>query len=236
TRNSYFDVTRQYKPCYYQIGGLDPNTIQYTLQVLNEDSGTEYLDYNEGEKTVGTVFYMENVINYNRTFLDKHHSGVLLVSILRNRLSGNAGILQESLPFRNLGLSGRFTYGYDSRYHLEFNFGYNGSERFHESKRYGFFPSAGVAWSISNEKFWEPVKPILSNLRVRGTYGVVGNDAIGSASDRFLYLSEVNMNNSSRGATFGSERSYSRNGISMSRYANPEITWEKGYKSNFGLE
>lgn len=236
TRNSYFDVTRDYNPFYYQLVGVDHNTGNYQYSVLNEETGTEYLDYSEGQKTVSSVFYLESALNYNRTFNKKHTLGGLLVYIMRQTLNANAGDLQQSLPFRNLGLSGRFTYGYDSRYFAEFNFGYNGSERFHESHRYGFFPSVGVAWSISNEKFWEPVKKVISSLRLRGTYGLVGNDAIGGPEDRFFYLSNVNMNDEARGAGFGTERTYVKNGISISRYPNENITWEMAYKTNLGLE
>ena len=78
----------------------------------------------------------------------------MLVAIARNSLTGNASTLSESLQKRNLGLSGRFTYAYDSRYMAEFNFGYNGSEKFDKGHRWGFFPSFGLGWSISNEDFW----------------------------------------------------------------------------------
>jgi len=234
TRNAFFDVSRQYRPFFYELSNINPLTNEYNLQILNENDGTEYLDYGEGTKTINTVFYMENAFNYSRTFADKHNLSGLVVLTLRNRLDGNAGSLQTSLPYRNMGVSGRLTYSYNTRYFAEFNFGYNGSERFHISKRYGFFPSAGLAWSVSNEKFWEPFKETVSNLRLRATYGVVGNDAIGSG--RFLYLSEVNMNASNRGAVFGTDRTYSKDGISMVRYANSDITWERAYKSNFALE
>src|SRR3546814_9454967 len=120
-----------------------------------------------------------------------------------DRLSANSSDLQESLPFRNVCLAVRATYSYDERYYAEVNFGYNGSERFHKSHRYGFFPSAGVAWTISNEKFWEPLERTVNNFRLRATYGLSGNDAIGSARDRFLYLSNVNMNSGARSAVFG---------------------------------
>ncbi|WP_244518963.1 TonB-dependent receptor [Parapedobacter composti] len=237
TRNAYFSVGRQYNPFYYEFRGespLSPGT--YTYYLINENQGTEYLDYNEGEKTVSSVFYMEAALSYNRTFNDKHALSGMLVNIMRNQLNGNAGDLQLSLPFRNLGVSGRFTYAYDSRYYAEFNFGFNGSERFYKTNRFGFFPSFGLAWSVSNEKFWEDLKPVVSNLRIRGTYGLVGNDAIGSPSDRFFYLSNVNMNSSDRSHAFGRERGNSKNGISITRYSNPDITWETGYKTNIALE
>src|SRR5690606_40732883 len=102
--------------------------------------------------------------------------------IMRNSLVANAGDLQRSLPFRNLGLSGRFTYAFDNRYFAEFTFGYNGSERFHEDKRYGFFPSGGLAWSISNEKFFEPFKDVVTNLRLRDRKSTRLNSSHGKIS------------------------------------------------------
>ncbi|MFS8617408.1 MAG: TonB-dependent receptor, partial [Solitalea sp.] len=236
TRNSFFDVTRQYNPFYYHLSGTDRATGRYMINIINEDSGTEYLDYSEGNKNVSSVFYMESALNYARTFQEKHALSGLLVHILRQTLDANAGDLQQSLPYRNTGLSGRFTYSFDGRYFAEFNFGYNGSERFYKTDRFGFFPSAGLAWSISNEKFWEPLRATVSNLRLRATYGLVGNDAIGSAQDRFFYLSNVNMNDPSKGAGFGVEGDYRLNGISIDRYPNTDITWETATKTNIALE
>ncbi len=238
TRKSFFDVSRQYNPFYYKILGTDILTGEYTYELLNEGEGTEYLDYNPGNtnESVSTSTYMEAALNYQRTFAQKHDLGGLLVFILRNKLESGASSLQESLPFRNLGLSGRFTYGYDSRYFLELNFGYNGSERFQKNNRFGFFPSIGAGWSLSNESFWDNIKPTISKFKLRGSYGVVGNDAIGGSEDRFQYISEVDMNNSTRGFTFGSDRGNNKAGISIDRYSNPSITWEKAYKTNIALE
>jgi hypothetical protein len=103
----------------------------------------------------------------------------------------NTTTLQYSLPFRNLGLAGRLTYGYKSKYFIEGNFGYNGSERFNAEHRYGFFPTIGGSWVVSNEKFWNP--DIIQRLKIRASYGLVGNDAIGQ--QRFFYLSDVNFTN-----------------------------------------
>lgn len=233
-RTSYFDVTRAYSPFYYQVSRFDKMENTYSLMMINEDKGTEYLNYSEGPKQVSSVFYLEGALNYNRTFKEKHGVSGMLVYTMRQNLSANAGSLQLSLPHRNLGVSGRATYSYGNRYFAEFNFGYNGSERFHESHRFGFFPSGGIAWSISNEPFWEPYKKVVSNLRFRGTYGLVGNDAIGSDEDRFFFLSNVNMN--AGGAAFGQERGYSKTGVSVTRYANNDITWETSKKMNIALE
>jgi TonB-linked SusC/RagA family outer membrane protein len=136
-----------------------------------------------------------------------------------------------------MGLSGRFTYSYDSRYFGEFNFGYNGSERFAKKERFGFFPAIGFAWFASNEDFFgERFKKTFSKLKFKGTYGLVGNDAIGDVNDRFFYLSEVDMNASSRSYVFGQDFQYSQNGVSISRYANDLITWETAAKLNLGVE
>jgi TonB-linked SusC/RagA family outer membrane protein len=155
--------------------------------------------------------------------------------MVQNRLNANAGTLPASLPYRNVGLAGRGTYAYDNRFLLELNFGYNASERFYRTHRWGFFPSVGVGWSISNEKFWEPLADKVSQLKIKVTHGLSGNDDIGST--RFLYLGEVNMENGSYGASFGSlQNAYSRPGMSVVSYADPYITWEKSTKSNLGFE
>jgi len=234
-RYSYFDLSRQYHPFFYSASPVDSKGEDYHLFLLNELTATEYLDYSPGKKTVNTTTYMEAQVNYNRTFREKHAIGGLLVTILRNYLDGNANDLQSSLPFRNQGLSGRFTYGYDNRYLFETTFGYNGSERFAKNQRYGFFPSVGVAWNVSNEKFFEPIKSTVSNLKFRATYGLVGNDQIGDPKDRFFYLSNVNLNSGSGGG-FGTDYSYSRPGVSISRYPNERITWEKAQTINLGMD
>jgi TonB-linked SusC/RagA family outer membrane protein len=236
TRESFFNVSRSYNPFYYSLGSYDAELDRYTLFPLNPDTGTEYLEYNEGDKTISTAFYMESAINYDQYFNDVHHVSGMLVGILREEKLANAGNLQRSLPYRNLGVSGRFTYSFDDRYFTEFNFGYNGSERFDEKERFGFFPSVGMGWLISNEGFWTPLKDVVSTLKLKGTYGLVGNDAIGSADDRFFYISQVNMDDGARGATFGQNYGNYIPGISIQRYSNPMITWEIAQMTNLGFE
>ena len=234
TRLSEFTVNRQFNPYWYRLDRYDSYTGEYHVNRINEN-GTDYLTYSESGKTVKNTMYSETRLNYNRSF-GKHDVTGLLVFTASESLTANAGSLQLSLPSRNAGLSGRFTYGYDKRYFVEYNFGYNGSERFHKSHRWGFFPSAGLAWMMSNEKWFKPLAKVVSNLKLRYSYGLVGNDNIGSSSNRFYYLSEMSMNNSGLGASFGETRSVSYNGIGVVRYANEAITWEKSYKSNYALE
>lgn len=234
-RRSYFDVSRSYTPYYYKIGFYDKESDNYVLQALNPDSGTEYLGYSEGPKDVYTQIYMQAKANYARKF-GLHDVGALLVYQRKEELLGNAGSVIKSLPKRNQGISGRMSYGYDSRYFAEFNFGYNGSERFAQNERYGFFPSIGGAWMLSNEAFWRPIEKVANKLKLKVTYGLVGNDAIGSDSDRFFYLSNMNMNSSGRGQVFGTNWGNYKDGISTVRYPNEFITWEVAKKLNIGFE
>lgn len=241
-RYSYFDVARQYNPFYYQ-SYINPETGELALNVLNDGGqgsvgtvGTEFLGYAQGVKNLDSRIYLETVINYNRTFNEKHAVTGMLVNLLSSYEQGNSGTVASSLAARNQGLSGRFTYGFDSRYLAEFNFGYNGSERFAQGNRYGFFPSFGLAYNISNEKYWEPIKDVITNFKIRSTYGLVGNDKIGNVDDRFFYLSSVNIGDGNYGAAFGEQFGYYKPGVYVSRYANDNIGWEQSKQINLGLD
>ncbi|WP_082379326.1 SusC/RagA family TonB-linked outer membrane protein [Pseudalgibacter alginicilyticus] len=234
---SYFQKRRQYKPFYYNISRYDKYTGVYDLAWLNEASNPEdAIDFSSSNSDVSAIFYLEAAANYNKQLSDKHQIGGTLVYTMREEKSNTATTLQNSLPNRNLGLAGRINYAYDDKYFIEGNFGYNGSERFSEDHRFGFFPSIGGGWYVSKEGFWDPIEDIVNKFRIRTSYGLVGNDAIGSASDRFFYLSEVNLNSSSRSATFGEEYGYSRNGVVINRYANSAITWENAEKFNLAVD
>jgi TonB-linked SusC/RagA family outer membrane protein len=139
-----------------------------------------------------------------------------------------------SLPARNMGISGRGTYGYDDRYFVELNFGYNGSEKFAENHRFGFFPSAGLGWIVSNESFFEKTFPSISLLKLKYTFGLVGNDNIGSS--RFFYLSDVNLGDGGRGYAWGADYNNYYNGYNINSYPNADVTWEVAEKTNYGVE
>ena len=239
-RYASFAVSRQVSPYFYSSNS---NNGEFTgLTLLNDGSSgsvgltpTEYLTYTPGVAQVNSAEYGEASINYSHTFNAKHSVGALLIGTIRQYQSGNAPDLQTSLPARNEGVSGRFTYGYDDRYLLEFDFGYNGSERFAAKRRFGFFPSIGGGWIVSNEKFFKPLLNVINKLKFRGTYGLVGNDQIGNANDRFFYLSNVNLNGGATGA-FGTNFTYSRPTIYTSRYENEDITWELSKQTNLGMD
>jgi TonB-linked SusC/RagA family outer membrane protein len=242
TRNSSFDLTRSYRPFYYDAIANPYDRNKYILLELNTegaDRGSEYLEYNPGAKNISSMFYGEASLAYDRKFNETHTVSGMMVGVIRNSLTANATTLHASLPHRNLGLSGRFTYNYDSRYFVEFNFGYNGSEKFDKGHRWGFFPSAGLGWVVSNESFWTgALKDAVSMLKFRITHGLVGNDEIGK--DRFFYISNVEIG---KGGSYrtgleinSSNSGISRAGVKINTYANPLIGWETAQKTNLGIE
>ncbi|NDV80994.1 TonB-dependent receptor [Bacteroides sp. 51] len=235
SRYSYTDLNRAYDPFYYTVGLYLPSQNDYVLLPINPNGGKEYLGYNPGGKDISTTNYMEGALDYAKAIGDHSLSG-LLVFQLSDRKISNADELQKSLAYRNLGLSGRFTYAYDSRYFAEFNFGYNGSERFAKNERFGFFPSIGLGYMISNEAFWEPLEEKINKLKLKLTYGLVGNDAIGSDDDRFFYLPNLKMDDDGKRQYFGTDFTNGIDGITVTRYANSLITWERSKKLNAGIE
>lgn len=244
TRYSAFDVARMYNPYYYQVfteDGKTPAGIYHLnnnipgIGQIGSEAPTEYLDFRPGQRVQNTTTYMEAQMNYGRT-LGKHNVTGMLIGRMFNYLNGGETNLQLSLPKRNLGLSGRFTYGFADRYLMEFNFGYNGSERFAQNNRFGFFPSAGIGWVVSNESFFSGLRNTIDNLKFRASYGLVGNDQIGRDVDRFFFLSQVNLNDGGRGAVFGERFGYIRPGVSTQRYGNNNVTWEKSRQLNYGMD
>jgi TonB-linked SusC/RagA family outer membrane protein len=229
------ESSRSFTPFYYGMGEIQEETgPQHYLYQIQE--GTEYLNDPSVYNYANSNFYFELIGQYNRVFGVKHDVGALLVFTRRELLNTLSGSAYSTLPSRNIGLSGRFTYGFDSRFFTEFNFGYNGSEKFAPDHRFGFFPSAGIGWAVSNEQFFQSLKPAISMLKLKATYGLVGNDAISNPNDRFFYLSDVNLNDWGRGHTFGYDYNNSYPGYMISRYPNEAVTWEIAYKLNTGIE
>ncbi|MDR1340979.1 MAG: SusC/RagA family TonB-linked outer membrane protein, partial [Prevotellaceae bacterium] len=234
-RYSLLDLRQAYIPFFYEMLYIEALDREYLL-ALNPNDGRETLELLSTDRKLTSSMYFEGVLQYSRTFADNHNLSGLLVYTLRESLDGSPSNLQASLPNRNLGLSGRLSYGYTNRYFIEANFGYNGSERFAESERFGFFPSIGGGWILTNEAFLEPLENVLSLFKLKATYGLVGNDAIGDQNTRFFYLSNVNVSDSNRAYTLGTNYDYTRNGVSISRYSDANITWEVSRKTNIGFE
>jgi len=228
--------SRNYNPFYYGMAEIETEEglLNYLYQI---QEGTEYLNSPSINNYSNSNFYYEFTTEYNRIFEEKHEVGGLLVfnfSESLNTISGSSDF--ASLPSRNMGVSGRFSYNYDARYFTEFNFGYNGSEKFAEDNRYGFFPYVGFGWIVSNEKWFEDMSSSINLLKLKFTHGKVGNDGISSANDRFFYLSDVNLNDGGTGYSWGLDYGNYSNGYLIYRYSNPNVTWEVAEKTNFGLE
>lgn len=231
---SSYGSNRSFDPFYYAVQSYDPTANTYDLYQVKE--GTEYLKAPVTHTNANSRAYFEVAGMYNRSF-EKHAVGALLVFTQEERLNTVQGNdVYASLPARNMGLAGRMTYAFDNRYFTEANFGYNGSERFAEKNRFGFFPSVGLGWSVSSEKFWEPLIPYVNQLKFKASYGKVGNDAIAKEEERFLYLSSVNLNDATRGYSWGQDFNNSYSGYTVNRYPNPEVTWEVADKLNVGFE
>lgn len=137
------------------------------------------------------------------------------------------------LDSKREGISNRLSYNYNQRYFVDVIATYSGSENFMPGRRFGWFPAASAGWIISEEKFLKGTK-FLDFLKLRGSYGLVGNDALTSLGNRrFAFLN--NYSRSAAGYNFGT--SYTGvGGTAENNLANPNLTWEKAYKTSVGFD
>ena len=231
----YSAVYRSFTPFKYQLTDYNIDEAgNYSYTSNSTNTGTTYLGTTRGKDGYRELAFQAK-IDYARTF-GKHDVGATIVYMQKER---NMNISDEqeyaALPYRQQGLAGRVTYGFDKRYLFEANFGYNGSENFAAGKRFGFFPSVAVGWVISNEPFWKGIKEQVNLFKLRASYGLVGNDVISKDyADRFPYLTTVDMGQGYDvyiGNNF--ERKY---GPILSVYGNPNATWEESRKLDIGVE
>ncbi len=211
-----------------------PKTFQY----LGKDASgnDQYVVANPGSALVYNIasissraYYLQTSINYDRAF-GQHRVGAMILGNRREFVDLTAGSSIGNIPYRSQGLAARITYDFASRYLIESDMGYNGSENFAKNKRYGFFPSVSAGWIISHEKFWK--SKTFTLLKLRGSYGQVGNDQIGG--NRFLFLTTINTTASNY--PFGSSEGYPYGAFAESLIGNPDITWERAKKADLGLE
>ena len=231
----YSAVYRSFTPFMYQLTDYNIDEAgNYSYTSNSTNTGTTYLGTTRGKDGYRELAFQAK-IDYARTF-GKHDVGATIVYMQKER---NMNISDEqeyaALPYRQQGLAGRVTYGFDKRYLFEANFGYNGSENFAAGKRFGFFPSVAVGWVISNEPFWKGIKEQVNLFKLRASYGLVGNDVISKDyADRFPYLTTVDMGQGYDvyiGNNF--QRKY---GPILSVYGNPNATWEESRKLDIGVE
>lgn len=174
--------------------------------------------------------YAEAALSYNRKFGKHAVSGLGLFNMNKQRFHGKQ---YPGVPTGYLEYVGRATYNYDYKYLFEVNVGYNGSENFPENKRFGLFPAFSLGWVVTKEKFVQNLigTKVLSYLKLRASYGEVGNDKLGNL--RFMYFPSEYQSGST--VYFG-EDYISYKGYKEGKLGNPDVTWERSKKQNYALE
>ena len=213
------EYNRTIEPYYYRVkeNSYDPkNPVSYELERLGT-SGKQYIAESGITRSGDRTIFMQFQINYTRQF-GKHNVGGMLMYMQRD-------FKKDVLPNRNQGFSGRFTYDYGQRYLLEFNFGYNGTERLAKGDRFEFFPAASLGWVVSNEAFFEPLRDKIDNLKLRASYGLVGSDETGTDFGHFLYLDKVELDNIKYSTGYDWQTTFG--GPKISSYYVLDAGWER---------
>lgn len=235
TKGLSFTIKGAYNSAYYHTKKRS-NKIPYYTPLIDSDNNVVFrksgpnseLGYEE-TRDADRNWYAEASLNYKRKF-KKHNIAALL---LYNQSKNYYPAQYADLPTGYVGLVGRMTYDYATRYLVDFNIGYNGSENFAPGKRYGIFPAVSLGWILSEEKFMKKNLPFISYLKLRGSYGVVGNDKIGN--NRFLYLPDSYVFGGG-GYFFGTDVNINQPGVYEGKIGNKDVTWEKAYKQNYGID
>ena len=219
----------------------NPNELDFFGGTVGADG------YSSGSSGGMRDFYADVVLNYQGNFGKHNVGGLLLGRATKYTMPGDS----FNTPSGLIGTSARLTYDYDTRYMLELNFAYNGTENFAKGNRFGFFPAASVGYVLTNEPFF-PRNDFVTFMKVRASYGLVGNDQIGGK--RYLYLPgtySVNMGPGSLTSSTSSgslQSNYYQFGTSTGSYntiyygsaegalGNPDVTWEKSEKTSAGVE
>ena len=212
--------------------------------VIQEDGSLKYRKQGENgmqtySESTGKArdWYFEASMNYNRTFGKHTVTGLMLYNQSKTYYPST----YSDIPRGYVGLVGRATYDYMNRYMAEFNIGYNGSENFHPDRLFGVFPAGSIGWIASEERFFEPIKNVVSFLKLRASWGLVGNDRIGG--NRFMYTADPYVVNNNQylvrdgyGYSFGIDNATLYMGAYESAKNNPNVSWEKAFKQNYGVD
>lgn len=217
---------RTITPYYYRAEAAPDSPNGYITRLL--ETGTDYVAQSGATRNSDQTIYIDARLDYNRSFGDHNVTGMLMY-MQREYRNG-------VLPNRNQGISGRFTYDFSQRYLVEFNFGYNGSERMAKGNRFEFFPAVSLGWVPSSEKFWEPLQDQINFLKVRGSYGIVGSDETGegAGASHFLFTNDITLGGSD-GFWIGYNGNYHQ-GPGFNSYATENASWERVKKLDIGFE
>lgn len=216
----------------YEIGSFDPTTYDYDLRILGSETSTQLSA--SGVSKSDRRLYVQALLNYSRVFAEVHSVDAMFLYNQDQFDVSNKDInLFTSLPQRKQGFAGRLSYAYDNRYLAEMNFGYNGSENFPKGNKFGFFPSFAVGYNIAEEAYWDQLRDVVSQFKLRASWGLVGNDQTGAG--RFAYQEDLNLGGADYTTGTGSG-TITMGGPIWKRYYNQDLTWEVGEKLNAGLD
>lgn len=196
-----------------------------------KDGSDSQLSYSEPDDQFSKArdWYMELALNYAHKFADHNISALLLYNQSKKYYPEGA---YNDIPSAYVGLVGRVTYDWKTRYLAEFNIGYNGSENFAPGDRYGIFPAGSIGWIASEEPFFKPVKKVINYMKLRASVGVVGNDKCDNK--RFLYMPDAYKLDG--GYFFGTNINNKKSGAYESTKSYSNVTWEKATKQNYGID
>ena len=213
---------------YYTPVAMSDGTIGY-----RKNGSNTQLSYSRGNDGKYRDWYMELALNYNRKFGDHNVGGLVLYNQSKDYYPGG---IYNDIPSAYVGFVGRATYDYKTRYMVEFNAGYNGSENFAPGKRYGFFPAGSVGWIVSEEPFFKGLKKVVNYMKLRASVGMVGNDNNGT--NRFLYMPDAYQLSTDRDYVyyFGTNAGDPKPGAYEAAKSNADVTWEKAVKQNYGVD
>lgn len=235
TKGLTFKVKGTYNSSYNHIKTRS-SSIPYYTPVKTATGEIEYMKSGDdsqlgyGENfSAGRNWYAEASLNYNRKF-GNHNFGALA---LYNQSKTYYPKKFTDIPSGYVGMVGRVTYDWQTRYMAELNIGYNGSENFAPERRYGFLPAGSVGWVVSEEAFMSSIKEAINYLKLRASYGVVGNDKY--YDERFMYLPDK-YELAGDGYNFGTNVGSNKPGAKESTKSNPFVSWETAFKQNYGVD
>jgi TonB-linked SusC/RagA family outer membrane protein len=218
-----------YDPYYYRdVATPTGNSAQDSSVVFRKSGSAGLLGYSESASKARN-WYLETALSYARDFGQHNITGLLLY----NEQKWFYPSSPSDIPSGTVGLAARATYNYSLKYMVEVNLGYNGSENFAPGNRFGFFPSVGAGWTLTEENFLKNRISFLNYLKLRFSYGIVGNDKL--SGSRFLYLPDSYSINSGS-YSFGTINTTNQISASEGRIGNPDVTWEKSAKQNYGID
>ena len=188
--------------------------------------------------------FFEAELHYSRGFKHHHLGGTLKYNqSSKIKTVGLGDDLKQGIARRNQGLAGRFTYNWNYRYFIDFNFGYTGSENFAAGHRFGFFPAISGAWNIAEESLIKKHLKWMNMVKIRYSYGKVGNDNLGNT--RFPYLYDIETMTKKDGDKTVDTGGYNFGDYTFDRYyggmrysslSSPNVTWEIATKHDLGID